>query len=138
MTAGYSGTPLASKLGIKPSSRVVLVAAPEHFETELAPLPERASVTRRLRPALDMVIAFVTARAELERRWDAWTGPLKPAGMLWIAWPKKASRVPTDMGENVVRDVALPRGWVDTKVCAVDGVWSALRLVLRVANRPPL
>jgi hypothetical protein len=85
---------------------------------------------------LDMVVFFTTSRADLERQWARLTAALTPAGMLWVAWPKKASGVVTDMTEQAVRDVALPRGWVDTKVCAVDEVWSGLRCVLRIERRP--
>jgi hypothetical protein len=136
MSPGYSGTPLAKKLGITASSRVALVSAPVGFEATLAPIPAGARISRRLAKDLDMVVAFVTARAQLEQQWSRLTGALAPAGMLWIGWPKKASGVRTDMTENVVREVALPAGWVDTKVCAIDDVWSGLRCVLRVENRP--
>ena len=136
-TAGYSGTPLAKKLGITATSRVALVGARTGFEDALTPIPEGARVSRRLTKDLDMVVAFVTSRAELERAWARLTAALRPAGMLWVAWPKRASGVPTDMTEHAVRDVALPKGWVDTKVCAIDDVWSGLRCVLRVKNRPP-
>ena len=138
MTAGYSGTPLAAKLGIKPGSRVVVVGGPVGFEAMLGALPEGATVKRRLSAGLDMIVFFVTARADLRPRWASLTGRLKPNGMLWVAWPKKAAKVPTDMDENAVREVALPQGWVDTKVCAIDDVWSGLRLVLRLAQRPRL
>jgi hypothetical protein len=138
VSAGYSGTPLAAKLGIKEGSRAALVRAPGGFEATLAPLPARCRVSRRLGRSLDLVMVFVSRRADLERDWDRLTAALVPAGMLWVAWPKKASKVPTDMTEDVVRAVALPRGWVDTKVCAVDGVWSGLRCVWRVENRTTL
>ena len=134
--AGYSGTPLAAKLGIKAGARVALVRAPADFEEALQPLPPGVRLSRRLATDLDLVLVFVTARRQLERDWDRLTAALTPAGMLWVAWPKKAARLPTDMTDNVVREVALPRGWVDTKVCAIDEVWSGLRCVWRVANRP--
>jgi hypothetical protein len=139
VSVGYSGTPLAAKLDIKAGSRMALVGAPPGFEAVLAPLPPKARVSRRLGKAgsLDLVLVFVTERAALEAAWDRLTASLTPPGMLWVAWPKKASKVPTDMTEDVVRAICLPRGWVDTKVCAVDEVWSGLRLVLRVSNRPP-
>jgi len=136
MTAGYSGTPLPAKLGMKANSRAALVGAPPGFEAALVPLPDGAVVSRRLSRNLDLIVAFVRERASLEDQWDRLTGALTPPGMLWVAWPKKASKVPTDMTEDVVRAVCLPRGWVDTKVCAIDDVWSGLRLVLRVVNRP--
>jgi hypothetical protein len=130
---------LAAKLGIKEGSHAALVGAPDGFEALLAPLPPGSRVNRRLgKPgALDIIVVFVKRRAALEASWDRLTAALTPAGMLWVAWPKKVSKVPTDMTEDVVRAIGLPRGWVDTKVCAVDEVWSGLRLVLRVSNRPP-
>ena len=134
--AGYSGTPLATKLGLKSGWRAALVGAPAGFEATLEPLPPDVRLSRRLGKTLDLVMVFVTSRASLEQQWARLTAALTPAGMLWVAWPKKASKVPTDMTEDVVRAVALPLGWVDTKVCAVDEVWSGLRLVLRVTNRP--
>jgi hypothetical protein len=138
VSVGYSGRPLAAKLGIKEGSRVALVGAPSGFESLLAPLPPSVRMSRRLGNdgAHDLVLAFVKERAALERAWDRLTASLTPSGMLWVAWPKRASKVPTDVTEDVVRAVCLPRGWVDTKVCAVDEVWSGLRLVLRLANRP--
>ena len=135
MSVGYSGTPLPAKLGIKTGSRVGLVGAPSGFEATLGALPAGTRLARRLGRDLDLVIVFVTERARLERDWPRLAAALKPAGMLWVAWPKKASKVVTDMTEDVVREVALPKGWVDTKVCAVDDVWSGLRCVLRVENR---
>jgi hypothetical protein len=124
-TAGYSGTPLAQKLGFKAGMRAVYVDAPEGFAI--------AGVTTRprLAKATDLVLCFVTARRDLERRLPALRKAIEPAGMLWIAWPKRASKVQTDMTEDVVREVALPTGLVDTKVCAIDEVWSGLRLVVR-------
>lgn len=135
-TAGYSGTPLAAKLGIRGGSRVGLVGAPDGLEEALAPLPAGVRIGHRLGRGLDLVVVFVTSRSELERRWPRLTGALVPSGMLWVAWPKRSSGVATDMTEHVVRAVALPSGWVDTKVAAIDAVWSGLRLVLRLANRP--
>jgi hypothetical protein len=136
LSVGYSGTPLAKKLGLKEGSQAALVRAPDGFEATLAPLPAGCRVSRRLGRSLDLVMVFVVHRADLEHEWDRLTGALTPAGMLWVAWPKKASKVPTDMTEDEVRAVCLPRGWVDTKVCAVDEVWSGLRCVWRVENRP--
>lgn len=144
--AGYSGTPLASKLGIKGGSQVALLHAPDGFEAQLEPLPSDVRTRRRLGPTsrskgrsgpdLDVIVAFITERAHLERAFDRVTAALQPAGGLWIAWPKKASKVPTDMTEDVVREIALPKGWVDNKVCAIDETWSGLRLVLRKELRP--
>jgi hypothetical protein len=130
-TAGYSGTPLARKLGLKPGFAAAWVGAPGDFEALLGELPDGVTVRRRLRGPLDLVVCFVMARSELERRLPALRAALAPAGMLWVAWPKRSSGVATDMTEDVVRDVALPTGLVDTKVCAIDATWSGLRLVVR-------
>jgi hypothetical protein len=132
---GYSGTPLARKLGFKAGFRATYVNAPEGFDALLGELPDGVRVLRRLAAPLDLVVCFVTARAELERRLPALRAALAPAGMLWIAWPKRASGVATDMTEDVVREVALPTGLVDTKVAAIDATWSGLRLVVRRALR---
>jgi hypothetical protein len=134
--AGYSGTPLPAKLGIKPESRVALVGAPDGFNETLGPLPPGVTVLRQLRGPLDVIIAFMTRRAELERRLPALRAALDPAGGLWVAWPKRASKVPTDITEDVIREVALPTGLVDNKVCAIDETWSGLRLVIRRELRP--
>jgi hypothetical protein len=125
-SAGYSGTPLARKLGFKEGMRVVYVNPPQGFAVD--GIDETSA---RLAKGTDLVVCFVTARRELERRLEALRRAIEPAGMLWIAWPKRASGVPTDMTEDVVRAVALPTGLVDTKVCAIDDVWSGLRLVVR-------
>ena len=134
--AGYSGTPLAKKLGIKPGHVVaVLGLAPASFERALEP-PEGARVFRQLRPTpFDVIVLFVDRLAELESRFSKVVARLHPAGGLWVAWPKKASRKPTDITEDVVRRVGLAGGLVDNKVCAIDDVWSGLRLVVRVENR---
>jgi hypothetical protein len=132
---GYSGTPLARKLGIKEGSRVALLGAPEGFDDELAPLPEGVTVLRRLGTDLDVAVLFVTERRELERRFDAVAKAIFPGGGFWVAWPKRASKVATDLTEDVLREVGLPKGLVDNKVCAVTEVWSGLRLVWRKENR---
>ena len=127
--AGYSGTPLPRKIGAKPGDRALVVGAPPG-----APVlfEEEVRVLRRAGDApLDVIVVFTTARADLERRLPALRARLQPAGMLWVAWPKRASGVPTDLTEDVVRDVALPTGLVDTKVAAIDDTWSGLRLVIR-------
>ncbi|HEX2046384.1 MAG TPA: DUF3052 domain-containing protein [Acidimicrobiales bacterium] len=133
---GYSGTPLYRKLGIKEEARVALLGAPDRFEAELAPLPPGVNVLRRLGRDLDVALLFVTERRELERRFDQVAAAIKPAGGFWVAWPKRSSRVPTDLTEDVLREVGLPRGLVDNKVCAVTDVWSGLRFVWRKENRP--
>ncbi len=125
-TAGYSGTPLPQKLGIKPGSRVMLVSAPPELVEELAGEGEVVAEG----PA-DVIVAFFTERPAFEAALDGLRGAMEPDAGLWIAWPKRASKVPTDMTEDVVRDVALPTGLVDNKVCAIDATWSGLRLVIR-------
>ena len=119
--AGYSGTPLPTKLGIKEGSRVLVLHAPDNFEID---------PTVPAGPA-DVIVCFTTARADLERQLADLRAAMEPAAGLWIAWPKKASKVPTDVTEDVVREVALPTGLVDNKVCAIDETWSGLRLVIR-------
>lgn len=128
-TAGYSGTPLAKKLGFKPGMRAALLAAPDGFA--VSDLPDDVAIATRLGGHKDLVLVFITRRAELERRLGALRKAIAPDGMVWVAWPKRASDVATDMTEDVVRDVALPTGLVDTKVCAIDDTWSGLRLVIR-------
>ena len=134
--AGYSGTPLPRKLGILSGHRLALVHAPEGFEDTLGELPGDVLVGRRARGPLDVIVAFTRSRVELERGLDGWRAALDPAGGLWIAWPKRTSGLATDLSDGVVRDAGLARGLVDNKVCAIDDTWSALRFVVRVADRP--
>lgn len=134
--AGYSGTPLPKKLGIKPFARVAFVDAPDGFEQTLGELPDAVEIRTRPRGPLDVIVFFTASAAELRRRFDQLAAALDPAGALWVAWPKRSSGVETDLTENVVRDVALPKGLVDNKVCAIDATWSGLRLVIRKENRP--
>jgi hypothetical protein len=133
--AGYSGTPLPKKLGIKKGSRLALLGAPEGFEATLGELPPRVETRSRARGSFDVVVFFTTKRAELDRRLGDLTRAIHPAGGLWGAWPKRASGVPTDLDENAIRDAALPKGLVDNKVAAIDDTWSGLRLVIRKENR---
>jgi hypothetical protein len=112
------------------------VGAPDGFSETLGELPERVEPRSRAHGPLDVIVFFTTSAAELERRFDALAGALDSAGALWVAWPKRSSGVETDLTENTVRDVALPRGLVDNKVCAIDETWSGLRLVIRKENRP--
>jgi hypothetical protein len=136
--AGYSGTPLPRKLGIKEDFRVALVGVPDGFGRELEPLPDRVRLVRRL-PGdvqVDLALLFVTTRRDLARRFPEVGTHLPPAGALWVAWPKRSSGVASDLTEDVLREVCLPLGWVDTKVCAVTDVWSGLKFVLRKENRP--
>jgi hypothetical protein len=134
LSEGYSGTPLARKLGIDEGGRFAIVADPGDAVGLLEPLPAGAGRVENARDA-DVVVLFVTARRELEASIDELAAAIHPDRMLWVAWPKRASRVPTDMTEDVVRDVALPLGLVDTKVAAIDATWSGLRLVWRRERR---
>jgi hypothetical protein len=131
---GYSGTPLARKLGIVEGGTYAVVSDPGDADGLLAPLPSGARRVDDVAEA-DVVLAFTTAREDLEARIAALGAAVFPDRMLWIAWPKRASKVPTDMTEDVVREVALPLGLVDTKVAAVDATWSGLRLVWRRDRR---
>jgi len=133
--AGYSGTPLVKKLGIKEGFNVVIVNAPDDFEQQLA-LPKRVTVNGRLKKPLDFVLFFVKSRYALDKDFSRYSARLTPAGILWISWPKKTSGVQSDLNENVVRDIGLAKGMVDVKVCAVDDVWSGLKFVFRLKDRP--
>jgi hypothetical protein len=133
--AGYSGTPLPKKLGIKEGHRLALLGAPDGFDRTLGPLPDGVEERTSARGPADVVVFFVSSRAALERRFDPLKRAIFPDGGLWIAWPKRASGVETDLTEDVVREIALATGLVDNKVCAIDEVWSGLRLVHRVADR---
>ena len=135
--AGYSGTPLPRKLGIAEGHRVAFARAPSEFARALGPLPDGVAVRARVRGPLDVIVAFFTRRAELERRYPRLATALEPDGGLWIAWPKGSSGVATDLTEDVVREIAIANGMVDNKVCAIDEVWSGLRLVYRLRDRPP-
>jgi hypothetical protein len=136
-SAGYSGTPLAKKLGIGIGHRVALLRAPEGFEDDtLGELPPDVSVRHRARGPLDVIVAFVRSRAELERGLERWRAALAPAGGLWIAWPKRSSGVATDLSDGSVREAGLASGLVDNKVCAIDATWSGLRFVVRLVDRP--
>ena len=134
-TAGYSGTPLVKKLGIKPGATLGLIGAPEDFDATLGEIPDGVAVRRRLQGPLDVIVAFFVDRSALERRLPGLRDALQPAGGLWLAWPKRASGVATDLSETVVRELGLAAGLVDNKVCAIDAVWSGLRLVYRLRDR---
>ena len=135
MSAGYSGTPLDRKLGIKPGQRIVLLRAPAGFEGQTLMLPDGVRVARRAGGMADVIVSFHTRRAELARRLPALRAMMEPAAGLWIAWPKQAAGMDADMTEDVVREIALPTGLVDNKVCAIDATWSGLRLVIRLRDR---
>jgi hypothetical protein len=134
--AGYSGTPLAQKLGIKPGSALFVVTAPGHYDELLAPLPEGVKRVRKI-DAADVAHFFETSRARMEKDLRAAVPKLQPDAAIWISWPKKAAKVATDITEDTVREVALPLGLVDIKVCAVDEIWSGLKLVIRKELRKP-
>jgi hypothetical protein len=135
--AGYSNTPLPKKLGIKEGHKVAVLQAPQVFEKTLCDLPDNVVIQSQLTPKarFDVIVAFVTTRAELKRQIIATRRHMTPAAGLWVAWPKKTSKVATDVTEDVVREIALPTGLVDNKVCAIDDTWSGLRLVIRLALR---
>jgi hypothetical protein len=134
MSDGYSGKPLAAKLGIKSGQTVVLDNAPPGFAIEGLP-DDTHLITRAGRAQYDVILAFCPDRARLASRLPVLLPKTSPAGMIWVAWPKRASGVPTDLDENGVRELALPLGVVDVKVCAIDATWSGLKLVRRLANR---
>lgn len=135
--AGYSATPLARKLGIKSGHVIALLDAPPGFERSLAPLPQETDVRTSLDGGpFDVVVCFTTRREDLVRRIAQVQPVLTVAGGLWVAFPKKASKVPTEVTDHVVREIALPLGLVDNKVCAIDETWTGLRLVLRRELRP--
>jgi hypothetical protein len=134
-STGYSGTPLARKLGIAVGDEVFLVGAPANYQELVAPLPEGVRFVARMGKTTDFVHVFATERARLEKAIRAALSKLKPDGVIWVSWPKKSSKVPSDITEDTIREIALPLGLVDVKVCAVDGVWSGLKLVIRRENR---
>lgn len=133
--AGYSGTPLAKKLGIQEAHRVLLVDAPPGYVRMLDPLPAAVEFVGRADAAVDVAQVFVTQKEELALHLGALRKKLKPDAALWVSWPKKAAKVPTTVTEDTVRELALPLGFVDVKVCAVDAVWSGLKLVVRKVLR---
>jgi hypothetical protein len=134
-TAGYSGTPLVKKLGVKPGHRVRFIKAPPNFAATLGELPAGVHVFSARASSLDCVVLFVPAMTDLARAFRPTERSLAPAGMLWVAWPKKASKVPTDLTEDRIREIGLAAGLVDVKVCAIDEVWSGLKFVRRLADR---
>lgn len=131
--AGYSGTPLTDKLGIRPGHRVLLDGAPEGFAL---PLPPGTVLHRRPGSSpYDVAVGFCPDQARLRQRWTRWHAAVSPAGRLWVAWPKRSSGIPTDLTETFVRDHGLAHGRVDVKVCAIDATWSGLAFVVRLADR---
>lgn len=136
MTAGYSGTPLVRKLGIKPGFVILVLNAPDNYAETLGSLPDRVTQSDTLTGRLDFIQLFTKERAELEMYFPDLKSALASNGMLWISWPKKASKVPTDLDENIIREIGLANGLVDVKVAAMDAVWSGLKFVFRVEDRP--
>lgn len=132
--AGYSGTPLARKLAVRAGDRLAVLGAPDGFA--VGGLPPGVEVRRQARGLFDVIVSFHSRRADLVRRFPVLLRALGVDGGLWVAWPKRASGQPTDLTEDVVREVALPTGMVDNKVCAIDETWSGLRVVLRRELRP--
>jgi hypothetical protein len=128
---GYSGTPLAKKLGIKEHTRVLPIAAPDDYLALLEPLPNDVRVEKRIGPGIDLVHVFADRRSELQKHLAALRETLRADAAIWVSWPKKAANVPTDITEDTIRAVALPLGFVDIKVCAVSDIWSGLKLVVR-------
>ena len=138
--AGYSGTPLLKKLGIKEQSRMAFVNAPKEFQFYLGPLPEGAEVVKRLSSSsrvkpLDLVVMFVTSERTLAREFAKLSAKLATNGMIWIAWPKKSSGVATDLSFERVQRIGLDAGLVDVKICAIDDTWSGLKFVFRLKDR---
>lgn len=135
--AGYSGTPLPQKLGIKPGARLALLRAPAGFDATLGALPAGVRVLTSARAPLDVAVCFSTQRADVAARFERLAAALAPAGGLWIAWPKRGAALATDLNENIIREIGLAAGLVDNKVCAIDDTWSGLRFVRRLRDRPP-
>lgn len=135
MTAGYSGTPLAKKLGIKEGMKVVLIDPPINYRDLVEPLPDGVSIRESLSKDADFVHLFTNSRDGLFRGLDEAKRAIRQDGMIWVSWYKKAAKLPTEITEDAVREAALPLGLVDVKVCAVDEKWSGLKLVIRRENR---
>ena len=136
--AGYSGTPLPKKLGIKDGSRIVLLNAPKDFESELGELPDNVEFIKRPTKSLDIILFFVLTERALARDFAKLAAKITANGMMWIAWPKKSSGVVTDLSEQRVREIGLNAGLVDVKVCAIDETWSGLKFVYRLKDRSSL
>ena len=133
--AGYSRTPLQQKLGIKPDMNVVIINSPRNYRRLLGTIPDSVTFSDRFKPDSSFVHVFVKTRSELERRLRVLREKIADTGTVWVSWPKRSSAVPTDVTEDVIRAVALPLGFVDIKVCAIDEIWSALKLMVRRTNR---
>ena len=134
-SAGYSGTPLAKKLGIVEGSRILTVQAPDDYAQMLAPLPTNIVFEGKITSLTDIVHVFSYRKTDLKAALETLRNAIKPSAAVWVSWPKKTSKMPTDITDNVIREVALPLGFVDIKVCAVSDVWSGLKLVIRKEHR---
>jgi hypothetical protein len=135
--AGYSAAPLAKKLGIRADGRILVIDAPENYAALVAPLPTGAAIVPKLNPDTDLIHLFVMKKAQLAAKLESLRKSIREDAAIWVSWPKKASKVATDISEDVIREVALPLGLVDIKVCAVDETWSGLKLVIRKEFRKP-
>ena len=136
MTVGYSGTPLPQKLGIKSGMSIAVLNAPPDIEAILGDLPEGVTGSHRLTGHRDLVLIFITRQVDLASRLPGMINAIAPNGMIWVAWPKRASKIETDMTEDVIREIVLPASaLVDVKVCAIDQIWSGLKLVIRKEHR---
>lgn len=133
--AGYSGTPLAKKLGIKDGFKIAIMHEPDHYYSLFADMPSDVDIQHNLKSKLDFIHYFVKDAEQLGNDIVKLRDSIQKNGMIWISWPKQSSKVPTDITEDVIRDIALKNGLVDIKVCAVDNVWSALKLVIPVKDR---
>lgn len=133
--AGYSGTPLAKKLGFKEGFRAGFVNPPKDFQKELGSLPDAVEICETLRKPLDLILLFADSQRELKKQFPKLAQKLASNGMLWVSWPKKASGIATDLSENTIRDIGLAAGLVDVKVCAVNDIWSGLKFVYRLKDR---
>jgi hypothetical protein len=129
--AGYSGTPLPKKLGIKEGFQILAVGAPEGYRDLLEPLPAAVRFVSKANENTNLVHIFSTKRSQLSKALAAYRKRVDPETVIWVSWPKKSAKVPSDITEDVIREVALPLGFVDVKVCAIDEVWSGLKLVVR-------
>lgn len=133
--AGYSGTPLIKKLGIKEGFTIALINAPKNYDHTLGDMPKNVRILKKIKSGLDFIQFFTKSQNELEFEISNLKNAIVQNGMIWISWPKGSSKIPTDVNENIVRDIALRNGLVDVKVCAVDEIWSGLKLVIPVKDR---
>jgi hypothetical protein len=135
VSSGYSGTPLTKKLGIKEKSDIAVINQPQNFLDILSPLPEKVSLINKLSGRIGYIHFFTKSKKELTDQFPELKKHLDPSGSLWISWPKKSSKIETDLNENLIREIGLKNGMVDVKVCAIDETWSGLKFVLRLKDR---